>query len=512
MFLRVRNQNSVVVNLPEPVARDVELTLNVAYSGRVHTQAIDQESLDLQASPRSSQRSEDMPYIPPEPNWLFSNRSQWYPQGQTTDYATATIRFTVPTEYSAVASGVESIESPTRSLTQIGRSTYTFVAQQPLRYLGVIVSKFLRSDAAYVALDIVPPASPAVRPAAAAAPSPVATPSAAAAARSTFPAIGSRNTIRLIVESNRRQQERGRDIVATAVEILRMYSGLIGDVPYDSMSIAMVENERPGGHSPGYFAVLNNPLPVMPFVYRNDPAMFINFPEFYIAHEIAHQWWGQAVGWKNYHEQWLSEGFAQYFAALFARERRGEPAFRDVMRQFRRWAMDQSDQGAVYQGYRLGHIKSDGRVFRALVYNKGASVLHMLRRLMGDDAFFRGLRRYYAENRFKKAGTEDLQRAMQAEYKGSLDRFFERWIFQSGLPRVRYSTAIEGQELVVRFEQLGDVYDIPVTVTLQYGDKNVDEVVAITTQAIEKRIPLTGTLRGVEINADSGALGTFDKK
>ena len=48
-------------------------------------------------------------------------------------------------------------------------------------------------------------------------------------------------------------------------------------------------------------------------------------------------------------------------------------------------------------------------MFRALVYNKGAAVLHMLRRLMGDEAFFRGLRRYYAENRFKKAGTDDLQ-------------------------------------------------------------------------------------------------------
>jgi aminopeptidase N len=258
--------------------------------------------------------------------------------------------------------------------------------------------------------------------------------------------------------------------------------------------------------------VLNNPLPVAPFIYRNDPAMFLNFPEFYIAHELAHQWWGQAVGWKNYHEQWLSEGFAQYFAALFARERRGEQAFRDVMRQFRRWAMDQSDQGAVYQGYRLGHIKNDSRVFRALVYNKGASVLHMLRRLMGDEAFFRGLRRYYAENRFKKAGTEDLQHAMEAEYGGSLERFFERWIYESGLPRVRYSTAVEGQELVVRFEQLGDIFDIPVTVTLQYGDKNVEEVVAITTTAMEKRIPIAGTLRGVEINADYGALGTFEKK
>jgi aminopeptidase N len=321
-----------------------------------------------------------------------------------------------------------------------------------------------------------------------------------------------RNTIALVVEANRRQQDRGRDIVGTAVDILRLYAATVGDVPYDSMTIAMVEDDRPGGHSPGYFAVLNNPLPVTPFVFRNDPAMFANFPEFYLAHEIAHQWWGQAVGWKNYHEQWLSEGFAQYFASLFARQRRGEQAFRDILRQFRRWAMDQSDQGAVYQGYRLGHIKADGRVFRALVYNKGALVLHMLRRLIGDDAFFRGLRRYYAENRFKKAGTGDLQRAMEQDYDGSLDRFFERWIFQSGLPRVRYSTAVEGQELVVRFEQIGDVYDIPVTVTLQYGDKHVDEVVAIIGQTIEKRLPLAGPLRGVEVNADSGALGTFDRK
>jgi hypothetical protein len=505
MFLRVRNQNTVVVNLPTPVSRDTEMTLTVAYSGRCRTQSIDQESIEVQAPPPrpQQQRSEDMPFIPPEPNWLFSNRSQWYPQGQTTDYATATIRFTVPADYTAMGSGVEAVDSPTRA-GQIGRATYTFVAQQPLRYLGVIVSKFFRSDAAYVALDIIPPAPPAAAGTNGAVP---ATP-----VKTTLPAVGSRNTIRLIVESNRRQQDRGREIVGTAVEILRLYSGIIGDVPYDSMAIAMVENEKPGGHSPGYFAVLNNPLPVMPFVYRNDPAMFVNFPEFYIAHEIAHQWWGQAVGWKNYHEQWLSEGFAQYFAALFARERRGEPAFRDVMRQFRRWAMDQSDQGAVYQGYRLGHIKADGRVFRALVYNKGASVLHMLRRLMGDDAFFRGLRHYYAENRFRKAGTEDFQRAMEQEYNGSLDRFFERWIFQSGLPRVRYSTAVEGQELVVRFEQIGEVYDIPVTVSIQYADKTVDEVVPIATQSMEKRIPLSGTLRGVEINADSGALGTFDKK
>jgi aminopeptidase N len=122
------------------------------------------------------------------------------------------------------------------------------------------------------------------------------------------------------------------------------------------------------------------------------------------------------------------------------------------------------------------------------------------------------VRRYYAENRFKKAGTEDLQRAMEAESKRSLDRFFERWIFESGLPRVRYSSTTEGQDVIVRFEQLGDVYDVPVTVTLQYGDKTVNEVVVLSDVSVEKRFPVTGSLRSVEVNVDNAALGTFEKR
>ena len=226
---------------------------------------------------------------------------------------------------------------------------------------------------------------------------------------------------------------------------------------------------------------------------------------------------GQAVGWQNYHEQWLSEGFAQYSAALFARDRRGEGAFRDVLRQFRRWAIDQSDQGPIYLGYRLGHLKNDSRVFRAVVYNKGAAVLHMLRRLLGDDVFFRGMRRYYAENRFKKAGTMALRNAMEAESGKSLERFFQRWIFESGIPRLRYSTIVEGQELVVRFEQLGPtaenaLYDVPVTVSIHYGDKTVEDVVAVTQASVEKRFALSGPIRSVEVNADGAALATLEKR
>ncbi len=300
-----------------------------------------------------------------------------------------------------------------------------------------------RVDSATVALDIVPPPPVALDLRGA---STLAQQLSQVAKALAIPPVGARNTVRLIVEANKRQADRGRDAVETAADIIRLYSALIGDVPFDAITVAMLEDELPGGHAPGYFTMINTPPPITPFNWRNDPAAFQGFPEFFMAHEMAHQWFGQAVGWKNYHEQWLSEGFAQYFAALYARERRGEGTFRDILRQFRRWAIEDSDQGPVYLGYRLGHIKNETRVFRALVYNKGAAVLHMLRGLVGDEHFFKGLRRFYAQNRFKKAGTDDLRKAMEAESGRNLERFFERWIYDSNIPRLRFSSAVEGQE------------------------------------------------------------------
>ena len=117
---------------------------------------------------------------------------------------------------------------------------------------------------------------------------------------------------------------------------------------------------------------------------------FDDYPTFFLAHEVAHQWWGHAVGWKNYHEQWISEGFAQYFAALYAEKDLDASVLPNMLRQMRRTAIAQSTQGPIYLGYRLGHIRADERVFRSIIYNKAAMVLHMLRQLVGDEAFFAG--------------------------------------------------------------------------------------------------------------------------
>jgi aminopeptidase N len=245
---------------------------------------------------------------------------------------------------------------------------------------------------------------------------------------------------------------------------------------------------------------------------------FQNYPTFFLAHEVAHQWWGQAVGWKNYHEQWLSEGFAQYFAAMYAERVRGKAVFAGIVRRLQEWAVKKSGEGPVYLGYRIGHVKNDPQLFRAVVYNKSAAVLHMLRRLLGDDAFFRGLRRFYFEWRFRKAGSDDLRRAFEAESGRPLQRFFDRWIYDSQLPRLKFSSRTErdaqtGQEVaVLRFEQTGELFDVPVTVTLNYADKGpVDLVVPVTDAVTETRVPLVGKLRNVEVNRDQAAVARIQR-
>ena len=385
----------------------------------------------------------------------------------------------MPEGYRCVASGELSTGTDATLpglLTLAGESSaFVFRAADPLRYLAVVVSKLIRTGDATVALD-------------------------------------NGETVSVAVEANPRQQPRGRELMDPVEDILRFYGGVVGDVPYTSMTIALIEDELPGGHSPGYFALVRTQLPFARLSFVNDPSSFSNFPDFFVAHELAHQWWGQAIGWSNYHEQWISEGFAQYFAALYAQHSRGDELFEDMLSKFRKWALAESDQGPISLGYRLGHIEGQGRVFRALVYNKAAAVLHMLRRFLGDETFFNGVRRFYTEQRFQKTGTRDLQRAFEAESGKSLDRFFERWIYGAEVPRVHYAQSIADGTVSLRFEQQGElIFDIPVTVTVTYKDgRTQDLVVPITERVVEHQIATDGAVRHVKINRDNAAVALFD--
>ena len=140
----------------------------------------------------------------------------------------------------------------------------------------------------------------------------------------------------------------------------------------------------------------------------------------------------------------------------------------------------------------------------------------MLRRLVVDEAFFSGVRRFYTALRFKKAGTEDFREAMETETGRSLERFFEQWIYGSTLPRLKVGYRVEagpaGQQALIHVEQLGDVFDLPLTVTLEYADrKTVEVVVPVSERVADFPIPLTGTLRGVAFGRDEGNLAEIVK-
>jgi hypothetical protein len=319
-------------------------------------------------------------------------------------------------------------------------------------------------------------------------------------------------SVKLTVQANPRQVSRARTLADRAASIYEYYGRLVGDAPFPSFTLAVAENDLPGGHSPGYFAILNQPLPLSPIVWRNDPVAFEAYPPYFLAHEIAHQWWGQAVGWKNYHEQWISEGFAQYFAALYAERDRGDEVFRGMLRQMRRWSIEQSPQGPVYLGYRLGHIKAEGRIFRAIVYNKGAMVLHMLRRLLGDEKFFEGIRQFYATWKFRKAGTDDFRVAMQKASGTDLTAFFDGWVYGASVPVLGFSSTVSGGEARIRFEHRGVALPTPVTVSITYADGTSEDVmVPVAERVVERTIELRGAVRTIEANRDYGAVAEIEK-
>jgi aminopeptidase N len=205
-----------------------------------------------------------------------------------------------------------------------------------------------------------------------------------------------------------------------------------------------------------------------------------------IAHETAHQWFGDAVTPATWSDLWLSEGFATYYAGLFVEHTGGRDAFREYMRR-------KGEEYLKYEQTRRAPIHDRetedlNELLNANNYQKGAWVLHMLRAELGDAAFFRGIRAYYRAHLHRNATTEDLRAALERASGRRLREFFARWVYASGHPR--YEAAWSWEErtpnrggvlvLTLKQTQAGDGAHFPNTVPVE-----------ISTRAGTRRIKLT---------------------
>jgi hypothetical protein len=192
-----------------------------------------------------------------------------------------------------------------------------------------------------------------------------------------------------------------------------------------------------------------------------------------VAHEIAHQWFGDSVTEDDWHHLWLSEGFATYFTQLYMEHTYG----RDRMVQGMQRARD-----SVFQYYEsnpdLGVISpgvSDlGRMLNTNAYQKGGWFLHMLRRQVGDERFWNGIRAFYSRHRDGNAMTEDFQRVMEEVSGQDLGWFFEQWIWPPGHPVLRgvWSYDAGGRQLTVTLRQVqatGTVYRLSLDLAIYAG-------------------------------------------
>jgi aminopeptidase N len=196
-----------------------------------------------------------------------------------------------------------------------------------------------------------------------------------------------------------------------------------------------------------------------------------------VAHELAHQWFGDLVTCKDWSHIWLNEGFASYFDPLFAEHDRGEDAFRLEMKGALASYLD-SDRQTRRPIVERRYETSDA-MFDVVTYSKGACVLHTLRGLLGDDVWWKGIRDYLATHKYQTVESDDFRHAMERASGKNLKWFFDQWVFKAGHP-----------ELLVRWHY-------------EDADKSV-RVKVQQTQKIDAETPLFRLPTTLEITDGSG--------
>ena len=263
-----------------------------------------------------------------------------------------------------------------------------------------------------------------------------------------------------------------------AAPSLAFFSQTIAPYPYEKLAL-IVGATQFGGMENSSAIVFASTI----FNVRPNEKMSARFGipqriESLVAHEIAHQWFGDSVTQSTWADLWLSEGFATYFAALFIQKHDGEEAFREHMRAAaqRYFTYEKQTNTPIHDT----ETQDLMQLLNPNNYEKGAWVLHMLRKRLGDEAFFRGLRNFYNAHREGIATTEDLRATLEKSSGKNLRAFFARWIYGSGHPVYEWaSQATEMRNgsnsvtIVLKQTQAGAAFADPVPVTITSEGKTI---------------------------------------
>src|SRR5262245_9240119 len=200
-----------------------------------------------------------------------------------------------------------------------------------------------------------------------------------------------------------------------------------------------------------------------------------------VVHEVAHQWFGDAVTEKDWDDVWLSEGFATYFTHLFNEHFSGRDAFvRGLKEDIPIIVAGQKalpDEPVIHR-----NLSDMGEVLNRLVYQKGGWVLHMLRGTIGTDKFWTGIREYYRRYQNQNASTDDFRQVMEATSGMPLSWFFDQWLKRPGMPSLRGSWRYDAaaKQVLIELAQLqgGAPYRLPIEIGLvgANGQPRVEKV------------------------------------
>ncbi|MEM9984304.1 MAG: M1 family metallopeptidase [Bacteroidota bacterium] len=227
-----------------------------------------------------------------------------------------------------------------------------------------------------------------------------------------------------------------------------------------------------------------------------------------LAHEIVHQWFGNSASEASWYHIWLSEGFATYFTGWYLEQKYGAEALAEYLSQARARVIQFGPKKPVVDS----SVTDLNDLLNANSYQKGAWVLHMLRRKLGDETFRRGIQTYYQRFKLGNALTQDFQQVMEEVSGQALDDFFTQWLFRPGHPRLELTWSYQPSEkaLLITVEQMGALFNFPLELEV-VGAKGKQRLqFEITDQRHQFQLPMEKA--PLQVNPDPGVnlLAEFD--